>query len=144
MSWGPGVSIRKAIEIARNHFVARPPWNSHANSEPAGLLRIQRDLNVAFPRITGFLHDLQLLSGSQTDVRCVAHVKIHVQVLFALSIDVTRNGWHKTSDVPGTAGNPEPGTPLMLSVRLERIRIEVGFAVQRYTRDQPVVQRALE
>src|SRR5712692_9748706 len=69
----------------------------------------------------------------QVDVKCVT----------LLRVDVARHGCQKPGDVPGTARAAKPRAALMLTVGLERIRVEEQLAVKRHSGDQPVVKRAL-
>ena len=77
------------------------------------------------------------------EIRVPARVQVDVDGVPLPRVHVTGHGGQKAGDVAGATGHAEPGTALVLAVRLERVRIEESLAVERHARNEPVVKRAL-
>src|SRR3954451_20059602 len=137
-------SIGKAVEVTRNRFASRPAGHANFHREGAGSLRVHGDFDGAVPGIASLLRDADLAVGIHLDLGLITHKEINVERIPLLRVHVAGYGRRESCDIAGTAGDPKPGTALMLTIRFERIGIEVGLTIERNARDQAIVEGSLE
>src|SRR5437868_3272880 len=131
-------AIDESIKIAWYHLAPCPSRNANFDGKRVRLVRIDRYLHSSIPRISGLLSHLDL-SFPQRNLSNTAGEEIYIQRVLSSCVDIARNGSHEPRDVSRTARHAEPGTALLLSVRLEWVLIEKQLAIERHARNQSVI-----
>src|SRR5204863_5236902 len=119
----------KSIEVARHRVGARPAGDAQLDCERARAIRRDGDFHAAIPGVARVLNELHMTLLVRFEIRVPARVQVDVDGVTLPRVHVTGHGGQKAGDVAGATGHAEPGTALVLAVRLERVRIEESLAV---------------
>ena len=131
------------VEVAGHGLVAEPARDADFQVELAHTVLVDGQHGLAVPRVVGPLGQRQLLAPD-AECRGVREKQVHVDILLFHGIDVAGQRGDEAADVRRTAGAAEPCLALVLAHRLQGVGIEETVALQRDTRNQAVVERALQ
>ena len=131
------------IEVAGHHLVAQPARDAHLQVELSHGVLVDGQHRLTVPGVFGLLGQRQLLA-SHVECGRVGEEEVQIDVLALHGVDVAGQRGNESADVARTAGTAEPSLTLVLTHRLQGIRIEEAVAFERHTADQTVVERALQ